>query len=158
MRLSQRWIGGKLFDQHPALPGQLQSGQLLEFEHGGAGQLAIAKQVEPGDERGAGIIAFEIVGRIEQILSAGLALPACQCAEAVEPPGNRAGEAQLALAVGRARPKQRRGGLMGAVGPPKALNGPVRPPARLQQEVNPPLLVVDVKAGMIGAPGAARRR
>ena len=114
--------------------------------------------MEPADERGAGVLAFEVVGRVEQVLPACLPLAAGQRAEAVEAAGDGAGEAQLALAVGRDGPEQRRAGLMRAVGAPEALDGPVGPPARLQQEVDALLLVLGIERGVVGPAGATRVR
>ncbi|KAK0359221.1 hypothetical protein LTR94_032177, partial [Friedmanniomyces endolithicus] len=99
------------------LVGQFKAGAMLEIVECGAGELARSQQVEPGEKRGAGIFAFEVVGGIEQALPAGLALAARERPEAVETPCDRTGEAQLALAVGGHRAKQRRGGLMRAMGP-----------------------------------------
>jgi hypothetical protein len=39
---------------------------MLEVVKRGARELAGREQVEPGEERGAGIFAFEIVGRVEE--------------------------------------------------------------------------------------------
>jgi hypothetical protein len=44
---------------------------------------------------------------------------------------------------------------MRSVGPAKPLDGAVGAPARLQQEVHPALLVLGIKAGVVGAPRAA---
>ena len=144
--------------QHAILVAELEAGAILELAERGAGQLARVEQVEPADERGAGVLAFEVVGRVEQVLPACLPLAAGQRAEAVEAAGDGAGEAQLALAVGRDGPEQRRAGLMRAVGAPEALDGPVGAPARLQQEVDALLLVFGVERGVVGPAGPTRVR
>jgi hypothetical protein len=51
---------------------------MLEVVKRGARELAGREQVEPGEERGAGIFAFEIVGRVEEPLPARLPLAARQ--------------------------------------------------------------------------------
>lgn len=104
-------------------------------------ELAIDQQVEPRHQRSASIFALQIISRVEEILTAGLALTPCECAEAVEPPRNRAGEAEFAFAVGRDGPEQWRARLMGPMGSAKALNGAVRAPARLEQQMDALLLV-----------------
>jgi hypothetical protein len=58
-------------------------------------------------ERFLGVDAFEIVGRIEQVLSAGLALPARQSAKTVQSPRDRRDEPALAAHVGGHGPEQR---------------------------------------------------
>ena len=52
------------------------------------------------------------IGRVEEVLPAGLTLPAREGTKAVEAARDRAREAKLAFAVGRDRPKKRRAGLM----------------------------------------------
>lgn len=51
-------------------------------------ELAVIEQLEPAAERVARIVAFEIVGRVEQVLTARLALAARQRAQCVEPSRN----------------------------------------------------------------------
>jgi hypothetical protein len=105
-------------------------------------------------ERLLGVDAFEIVGRIEQVLSAGLALPARQSAEAVEAPRDRRDEPALAAHIGGHRPEQRGRCLIGAIGPAKPLDCGVSPPARLEQEVDAAGLVLGGQIGMVAAPGS----
>ena len=82
-----------------------QAGAVAEVAHVRALELAAIEEVEPADERCLGIAAFQIVGRIEQVLATGLALAACQRSERVQTPRDRRSEAQLAFAVGRDRPE-----------------------------------------------------
>src|SRR3546814_4163670 len=99
---------------------------MLEFVERGAGELAPRQQVEPAQEGSAGIFALEVVGGVEQPLPARLALAARKRPQTVQSPCDRAGEAQLALAVRGHRPEQRRGCLMGAMGAAETLNRAVR--------------------------------
>jgi hypothetical protein len=109
-------------------------------------------------QRVLGVDALEVVGGIEHPLPAGLALAAGQRAQCIEAPRDRAGEPRFALAVGGDRTKQRRAGLVGAVGAPQPLDRTVRAPARLEQEMDPALLVLGIEAGVIAAARAARIR
>src|SRR3546814_11847972 len=107
---------------------------MLEFVERGAGELAPRQQVEPAQEGSAGIFALEVVGGVEQPLPARLALAARKRPQTVQSPCDRAGEAQLALAVRGHRPEQRRGCLMGAMGAAETLNRAGGPPPGLSQE------------------------
>ena len=64
--------------------------------------------MDPLDERVFGILAFEVVSRVEEILPAGLPLTACQCAKRIETAGDRADKTAFTPAVGRHWPKDRR--------------------------------------------------
>src|SRR3546814_9054406 len=79
---------------------------MLEFVERGAGELAPRQQVEPAQEGSAGIFALEVVGGVEQPLPARLALAARKRPQTVQSPCDRAGEAQLALAVRGHRPER----------------------------------------------------
>ena len=146
----------EVLDQYPALALQLETRARLEVDHGGALELALGEEIKPGDQRCLGIFALEVVGRVEQVLPARLPLPAGERAQAVEAACDGAGEAQLALAVGGHRTEQWRRCLMGAVGPAEPLDRAIGAPARLKQEVDALLLIFDVEAGVIRAPGPAR--
>lgn len=61
-----------------------QARQLLKAPEADRFELAGKQQAKPAMERFLGVDAFEIVSRIEQVLSACLALPACQRPETVE--------------------------------------------------------------------------
>ncbi len=135
-----------------------EAGALDEVGESRRFELAVIEQLEPAAERVARVIAFEIVGRIEQVLSAGLALAARQRAQCIEPSRNGRYEPALALHVGGYRPEERGRGLVGAVGTTKTLDGVVGAPARLEQEMDPALLVPTAEVGMVGAPRAARIR
>lgn len=80
---------------------------MSEILEAGAFQLPALEKVIPADQGGLGVLAFEIVGRIEQVLSTGLALAAGERTETVEPARDRRGEPQFALAVGGDRAEQR---------------------------------------------------
>src|SRR3546814_4372811 len=102
-------------------------------------------------------LAFETVGRIEQVLAAGLALPAGQCAQAVEAPRDRADEAPLAFAIGGHRAEHRRARLVGPVRAPQPLDRGRGLPARLEQEMDAaPGRAAAAEVGMIGPSRAAR--
>ena len=75
--------GWEILLQHAVGIEQFQAGAMLEIGEVGAGQLPRDEQVIPADERRLGVVAFEIIGRVEQILPPGLALAARQSAEAV---------------------------------------------------------------------------
>jgi hypothetical protein len=77
------------------------------------------EQVIPARQRLAGVIALEIVSRIEQVLPAGLPLAARQRAKRIEAAGDGRDEAPLAAAIGGDGAEHRRRGLMGAVGAAK---------------------------------------
>src|SRR3546814_8429432 len=101
--------GRHLVLEDAILVDQLETGAMLEFVERGAGELAPRQQVEPAQEGSAGIFALEVVGGVEQPLPARLALAARKRPPPVQSPCDRAGEAQLALAVRGHRPEQRRG-------------------------------------------------
>lgn len=92
----------------------------------------------PGEQRLARIVALEIVGGIEQVLPAGLPLSPGEGAQAVEPARDGRDEASFAATVGGHRAENRRGLLVGPVGPAQALYRGSGPPAGLEQEVDPP--------------------
>ena len=104
-------------------------------------------------ERLLGVDAFEVVRRIEEILPAGLALPARQCTETVETPRNRRDEPALATHIGGHGPEQRRRSLIGAIGAAKPLDCGISAPARFEQEVNAAGLVLGREIGMVAASG-----
>ena len=81
------------------------------------------EEVIPLDQCLAGIIAFEVVGWIEQVLATRLALAARERAETVEASGDRADEAALPPAVRRAGPEDGRRSLVGAVRAAETLDG-----------------------------------
>jgi hypothetical protein len=137
---------------------KLEAGALAEIGKADAGELALMQQMIPAGQRLAGVIALEVVGRIEQVLPARLPLATRQRAKRIEAAGDGRDETPLAAAIGGDGAEHRRRGLMGAVGAAKALDGAVSPPARLQQEVHPALLVLGVEAGVVGAARAARIR
>src|SRR3546814_15110016 len=60
-------------------------------------------QTEPAMERFLGVDAFEVVGRIEEVLPSGLALPARQSAKTVQAPRDCRDEAALAAHISRHR-------------------------------------------------------
>ena len=134
---------------------QLQAGGGLEaFERAALDLAAHGQEIELA-QRVARVGAFEIVLGTEQALSAGLALPARDRAQRVEPPGDGRKEALLGLHVGRDRPEQRRLRLIGAVGAAEALNGGVGLPSGFEQVVDPQALVPGRQVRVIAAPGAA---
>ena len=113
---------------------------------------------------GLRIGALQVVALAEQrrIAAAhgGLRIPLAtgDGAEAVEPPGDGGDEAALALHVRGDGGEQRRGGLVGAVGPAQPLDRLIGAPAGLQQVVDAPLRVSAGEIGVITAPGAAGHR
>ena len=134
------------------------AGSLDEIAEARRLQLAIIQQVEPTAECIPSIIAFEIIGRIEEVLTAGLALSSRQGTKAVEPASDGRDKPPFALHIGGHRSEQRGRGLVGAVGTTEPLDCIVRPPARFEQEVDAALLVLAVEIGMIGTPGPASIR
>src|SRR6202011_4513677 len=100
------------------------------------------------------IDGFEIVVGAEQALAAGLALALGDGAERVEPACNGGEEALLGLYVGGDRPKQRRLGLVRAVGAAEALDGGVGLPTGFEQIMDTQALVLRCEVGMIAASGA----
>ena len=133
-----------------------EAGTFDEVTEVGGFELALIEQLELAAERIARIVAFEIVGRVEQVLTARLALAARQRAQGIEPSRNGRDEAAFALHVGGYRPEQRGRGLVGAVRATETLDGVVGAPSRFKQEVNPALLIPTAEVGMIGTPRAAR--
>ena len=138
-----------------ALLLKLQAGALAEIGKSDAGELALMQQVIPAVQRLAGVIALEVVGRIEQVLPTRLPLAACERAKRIEAAGDGRDETALTAAIGGDGAKHRRRGLMGAVGTSKPLDGAFSAPARLQQEMHPALLVLGVQTGVIRAARAA---
>src|SRR3546814_6525119 len=61
------------------------AGAVTEITEGDAGQFAAMQQSIPGQQRILGIVAFEIVHRIEEILPTRLALPPGKRAERIKP-------------------------------------------------------------------------
>src|SRR6516162_11603550 len=111
--------------------------------------------------RVAAAMAFEIVLGPEQALTTGLALAARDCAQRVEPAGDRGEEALLRLHVGRNGPEQGRLHLVGPVSATQALDGGIRLPAGFKQVVNTQPAIPRRQFGMIrtsGAAGIASRR
>ena len=98
---------------------------------------------------------YPTVGRIEQVLPAGLPLAARQRAKGVKAAGNSRDKAALAPTISGYRSEHRCRRLMGAIGPAKALDGPIGTPTRLEQEVHPPLLVLGIQARVVGSARAA---
>src|SRR3546814_19046219 len=109
-------------------------------------------------ERFLGVDAFEVVGRIEEVLPSGLALPARQSAKTVQAPRDCRDEAALAAHISRHRSESRGGRLLGAIGPPKPLDRGVRPPARPEQEVDAAGLGLRTPLGMEAPPGSTGDR
>ena len=115
---------------------QLEACGVLEHLQRAALDLAAnQKQVELA-QRVAGVVGFEIVLRPEQTLAAGLALAARNRAQRVEPAGDGREEALLGLHIRRDRSEERRLGLVGAVGPPEALDRGVGFPAGFEEVVD----------------------
>src|SRR3546814_10415653 len=81
-----------------------------------------------------------MIGRIEQVLAARLALAARERAEHVEAASDGADEPTFALAVGRDGAEHRRHRLVGAVGAAEALDRDVGAPPGLEQEMDAPLV------------------
>src|SRR3546814_3104430 len=104
------------------------------------------QQSIPGQQRILGIVAFEIVHRIEEILPTRLALPPGKRAERIKPARDRRYESAFAAAIGRHRAKDRRFSLIGAISSAQPLNRAIGPPARFEEEVNAALLVLVIEA------------
>jgi hypothetical protein len=81
--------------------------------------------------------------------------PARQRAKRIEAASDRRDETPFAAAIGGDGTEHRRRRLMRAIGPAKALNGAVSAPARLEKKMHSALLVLGIKAGVVGAPRAA---
>src|SRR3546814_2220554 len=77
--------------------------QLLKAPEADRFKLAGEQQPEPAMERFLGVDAFEVVGRIEEVLPSGLALPARQSAKTVQAPRDCRDEAALAAHISRHR-------------------------------------------------------
>src|SRR6516162_5605693 len=105
--------------------------------------------------RVAAAMAFEIVLGPEQALTTGLALAARDCAQRVEPAGDRGEEALLRLHVRRNGPEQGRLRLVGAVGAAEALDGGICLPAGFKQVVNTQAAIPGRKFGMVRTSSAA---
>src|SRR3546814_11010303 len=84
-----------------SLIDELQTGDDLELLEADARELARVEKVIPLGQGLAGVAALEIIGRIEQVLAARLALAARERAEHVEAASDGADEQTFALAVGR---------------------------------------------------------
>src|SRR3546814_6720978 len=115
---------------------KLQDCDDLEFLEADTRELACVEEVIPLGQGLAGIAAFEIIGGIEQVLAACLALAARERAQRVETARDRADKAAFTLAVGRDRAEHRRHGLVGAVGATEALDRDVGAPSGFEQEVD----------------------
>jgi hypothetical protein len=154
MRLSQRWIGGSSSFSTPSLSQSSRpvrssnsaSVVLLSLPGAGGGTSSSAPRRH---------IAFQIVGRVEEILSAGLALPG-----SARPTLSRR---RAIVLVKRSSPLQsvvtgrnRACRPDGCDGCAQTLDRPVGPPAGFEQEMGPLLLVHRVEARMIGAARPAR--
>jgi hypothetical protein len=100
---------------------ELEAGALAEIGKANAGELALMQQMIPAGQRLAGVIALEVVGRIEQVLPARLPLAARQRAKRIEAAGDGRDETPLAAAIGGDGAEHRRRRLMGAVGAAKPL-------------------------------------
>jgi len=134
---------------------QLEAGGGFEAGKRAAFHLAAHEQQVELAERIAGIGAFEIILRPEQALSSGLALPARDGAERVEPARDGREKALFGLHVGGDRPEQRRLRLIGAIGASESLDRGVGLPARFQQIMDAQPLVLRGEISMIAATGAA---
>src|SRR3546814_8682750 len=84
---------------------EFEAGPILEVVQIGTRELSGGEEVEPAQKSAARIFALEIIGGIEKPLPSGLALTARQRPKGVEAPRDRAGEAELALAIGRDGPE-----------------------------------------------------
>ena len=69
---------GEIIGQSAIGAFKSEAGPLDEIAEARGLELAVIEQLEPAAERFARVVAFEIVGRVEQVLSAGLALAARQ--------------------------------------------------------------------------------
>src|SRR3546814_16999071 len=81
-----------------------------------AGEFAAMQKPVPGQQRILGIVAFEVVHRVEEILPAGLTLAPREGAKCVEPARDRRDEPAFAAAVSRDRTKDGRLRLVGPIG------------------------------------------
>jgi hypothetical protein len=79
---------------------KLEAGALAEIGKADAGELALMQQMIPAGQRLAGVIALEVVGRIEQVLPTRLPLAARQRAKRIEAAGDGRDETPLAAAIG----------------------------------------------------------
>src|SRR3546814_10311289 len=77
----------------------------------------------PGQQRILGIVAFEVVHRVEEIWPAGLTLAPREGAKCVEPARDRRDEPAFAAAVSRDRTKDGRLRLVGPIGATEPLHG-----------------------------------
>src|SRR3546814_7220401 len=98
----------QLVEQGAGLIDELQTGDDLELLEADARELARVEKVIPLGQGLAGVAAFEIIGRIEQVLAARLELAARERAEHVEAASDGADEPTFALAVGRDGAEHRR--------------------------------------------------
>src|SRR3546814_8163300 len=73
----------KIIDHRPVGCFDPEARQLLKAPEADRFKLAGEQQTEPAMERFLGVDAFEVVGRIEEVLPSGLALPARQSAKTV---------------------------------------------------------------------------
>src|SRR3546814_13763160 len=114
---------------------------MLGVGQSGTRELSGGEEVEPAQKSAARIFALEIIGGIEKPLPSGLALTARQRPKGVEAPRDRAGEAELALAIGRDAPVQWVRCLVRSVRPTQSLDRALGTPARPESSVYPFLLV-----------------
>src|SRR3546814_14310931 len=101
-----------LIDHRPVGCFDPEARQLLKAPEADRFKLAGEQQTEPAMERFLGVDAFEVVGRIEEVLPSGLALPARQSAKTVQAPRDCRDEAALAAHISRHRSESRGGRLM----------------------------------------------
>src|SRR3546814_7458541 len=104
-----------------SLIDELQTGDDLELIEADARELARVEKVIPLGQGLAGVAAFEIIGRIEQVLAARLALAARERAEHVEAASDGDDAPTFALAVGRDGAEHTRHRLVGSVVAAEAL-------------------------------------
>src|SRR3546814_6651127 len=93
----------KIIDHRPVGCFAPEARQLLKAPEADRFKLAGEQQTEPAMERFLGVDAFEVVGRIEEVLPSGLALPARQSAKTVQAPRDCRDEAALAAHISRHR-------------------------------------------------------
>src|SRR3546814_12442653 len=110
----------------------------------------------PGQQRILGIVAFEVVHRVEEILPAGLTLAPREGAKCVEPARDRRDEPAFAAAVSRDRTKDGRLRLVGPIGATEPLHGPIGAPARLKQKMNATMLILVIEDPMLGSARSSR--
>jgi len=96
-----------------------------------------------------GLMAFEIVSRLEDARRSRLPLTSRECPELVKPSGNGADKTPLAGQVCGNQRIPRRGRLVGPVGAAEPLNRFIGSPSGLEEIVSPLLLVFSFQAGMI---------